>query len=257
MHIKYSLFTLVTVCAMTGLSAEDKQVSASPVVPVKVAPVVEKKSGIGSSSLAGRDVVVTDVSDILIGVCDLYNAMASTGDGKEKQQEMEVLQKDLTANLEQQRLASAKKLESFNAKKDTLSKEAREREEQELIALSRELQNEVQKAQERVRHELNKATEELAHAAEQAAVEIAKADKLDLLIEKNTGRVIYSRESFDVTKRVEETMNRNREVRLAQNKKASPATLTASAPRTVVPQKDAPKVVSSDVKKAAPEAKAA
>ncbi|HEV2916150.1 MAG TPA: OmpH family outer membrane protein [Candidatus Babeliales bacterium] len=219
MHIKYSVLVLFAACSTAGLIAEDKQVG-TPSSATKVTPAAEKKS----SEL----VSLTKNAGMAVEIWDAYSSMGTAGDGKEKQQEMEQLQKEATNTLEQQRQASAKRLDAFNAKKDTLSKEAREKEEQELIALSRDLQNEVQKAQERIRHELNKATEELARTAEQAAIEIAKEDNIDLLIEKNTGRVVYNKETYDITNRVTQRMDEKRATRLAQNKKTSNAVTVAS-----------------------------
>ena len=97
-----------------------------------------------------------------------------------------------------------------------------------------------------IRGELSKATEELARAVEEAAVSIAKADHLDLLIDKNTGRVVYSKDSYDLTPRIEAKMNENYKIALAKDKKAA-ETLTASA-------KDAPK---ESIKTVATEAKKA
>jgi Skp family chaperone for outer membrane proteins len=229
MNVKYSVFALVATCSALNIVAEDQAVSTTKTVPAKTNVVADKKVKIDSPS----NKVNVNSFDISIGVCDLYTTMASSDAGKIKQKEMEDIQKMEANALEQQRQSCSKKLETFNAKKETLSKEAREKEEQELMALSRDLQNEVQKAQERIRGELSKATEELARAVEEAAVSIAKADHLDLLIDKNTGRVVYSKDSYDLTPRIEAKMNENYKIALAKDKKAAD-TLTASA-------KDAPK----------------
>jgi Skp family chaperone for outer membrane proteins len=229
MNVTYSVLVFVATCSTALIVAEDKVVSTPKPVTTKTNTVVGKKASIAPSSLASKDVIVTDASDILIGVVDLFSRIGVTDAGKEEQKELDAMQRTEANNLEQQRVASTKRLEGFNAKKDTLSKEAREREEQELIALSRDLQNDVQKAQERVRHEMNKATEKLARAAEKAAIEIAQEDKLDLLIEKNTGRVIYSRESYDVSARVEAKMNEHYRVAQAQTTKKVPITLATAA----------------------------
>jgi outer membrane protein len=260
---KYQICFLVTVCSAMQLAAEDKQATATTSTPVRTAPAPvkkEEKTVARGTPIVRRDFPDQNITNIIsenadgtvIRFCDMFNTMATAADGKEKQLEMDALQRVETNNLERQRQESAKKLEEFNAKKDMLSKEARAKEEQELMALSRDLQNEVQKAQERVRHELNKATEELARAAEQAAIEVAKEEGVDFLIEKNTGRVIFSKDAYDLTSRVTDKMNGNRELRLAaQNKQQQPANaITVAAPHTV-PPREASKVAAVEPKKAA------
>lgn len=209
----------VAVCFSTVVFAQDAKVGA------RVPSLTQNKTTISTK-------------DLKIGTVDLYGAMSSCEDGKEKQTVMQGLQTTEATKLEEKRQKSAKKVEEFNAKKDALSKEAREKEEQELMALSRELQQEVQKAQEYVRGEINKATEELAKAAETAAIEIAKGEGLDLLMETNTGRVVYKKESFDVTGKVQKKMNDNYKVKVAnQTKAAAPATTKVAS---ATPAKKAP-----------------
>ncbi len=167
-----------------------------------------------------------------VGVWEMFTTLSSSDEGKLEQTRVTTLQAEKASKLEAQRQESAKKLTEFNAKKDTLSKEARDKQEQELLALSRDLQNEVQKAQELVRHEMNRATEKLARDAEKAAIEVAKAEDLDVLLEKNTGRVIWSKDNFDVTSKVTAKMNENHKIALAQNKQATSKTTTVATNKT-------------------------
>lgn len=226
---KISLLTAVVCCGVSAsMMADEKKVVAKP-------QVTQNKQ------------VASNKSETLkIGTWDMYKNLSKDGSSKDKQVAINEKQTAEATRLEEKRQKSAKRLEEFNAKKDVLAKDVREKEEKELLALSRELQAEVQKAQELVRAEVNKLTEELALEAETAAIEVAKATGLDLLIEKNTGRVVYEKTtSFDITEKVAEKMNKNYEVKLAQNKKAE-------AKDTVKTASLATEKTTEAVKKAAP-----
>jgi outer membrane protein len=171
--------------AISCLLAQDKQLGVSPVI---------------------------STFDQIIGMsqCDM---------GKEEQAVMEQLQAKYSEQLEGDRKKLDDRLKVFNAKKDTLSEDARKKEEQELMAASNNLQNEVRKAQELIRAEMGKATERLSKLTEEAAVEIAKAEKVDVLLEKNTGRVVYTKNGTDLTDKIQNKMNEK--TTLAKNSKGA------------------------------------
>jgi len=209
-----SLLTALVCCgvSISPLLAEDKVASASK-------PATQAKQE------------TTKTANLKIGTWNMYENLSKDGSSKEKQVAINELQTKETAKLEEKRVKSTKRFEEFNAKKDMLSKDAREKEEKELLALSRDMQIEAQKAQELVRAEVAKLTEGLALEAETAAIEVAKSLDLDLLLEKNTGRVVYEKStSHDITAQVGAKMNKNYEIKLAENKKAeADAVKTAKA----------------------------
>jgi|GEM_PF-5517543 len=142
-----------------------------------------------------------------ISTFDQIIGMSQSELGKEEQKAMELLQTEKAATLEADRKTLDERLKAFNAKKDTLSEDARKKEEQELMMASNNLQAEVRKAQELIRGEMTKATERLAKVADEAAIEIAKAENVDVLLEKNTGRVIYTKNGADLTDKIQKKMN--------------------------------------------------
>lgn len=164
----------------------------------------------------------------VISTFDQIAGMSQSELGKEEQKAMELLQTEKAAALESDRKNLDERLKAFNAKKDALSEDSRKKEEQELMAASNALQGKVREAQELIRAEMTKATEKLAKLAEEAAVEIAKAEKVDVLLEKNTGRVIYTKSGNDLTDKIQKKMN---EKTVAKGK----------APKTIVKTADAKK----------------
>lgn len=191
------LVAVVAGCsAISCAVAEDKQIGGSPII---------------------------STFDQIVGMsqCDL---------GKEEQAVMEKLQAKESERLEGDRKKLDDRLKAFNAKKDTLSEDARKKEEQELMAASNNLQNEVRKAQELIRAEMGKATEKLAKLTEEAAVEIAKAEKVDVLLEKNTGRVVYTKNGTDLTDKIQKKMNEK--TALAKNSKGASASVKTASTET-------------------------
>ncbi len=168
-----------------------------------------------------------NVASPVISTYDQIAGMSQSEIGKEAQQAMEKLQTEKASALEADRKTLDDRLKQFNAKKDTLSQEARQKEEQELMAASGELQNKVRKAQEEIRLEMTKATEKLAKVAEEAAVEVAKAEKVDVLLEKNTGRVIYTKNGSDLTDKIQKKMNDKTAVAKGKTPKAPAKTAAA------------------------------
>jgi Skp family chaperone for outer membrane proteins len=204
-------------------------VSADPANVAKEAQKAEQKI-VGEIKKAEQKVaIVSDIdkkaSSPVVSTFDQITGMSQSELGKEEQKVMEKRQTELAAQLEEQRKGLDERLKQFNAKKDTMSKEAREKEEQELMAASNALQTEVRKAQETIRGEMTKATEKLAKLAEEAAVEIAKAENVDVLLEKNTGRVVYTKNGTDLTDKIQRKMNEK--TALAKNKAPKPTQKTA------------------------------
>ena len=68
---------------------------------------------------------------------------------------------------------------------------------------------------------MQKKTENLARNVDQAVIKVAKEENLDAVVDKVTGRVIYVDEKFDFTAQVKSEMNKQYEIKLAQNKKES------------------------------------
>jgi Skp family chaperone for outer membrane proteins len=162
-----------------------------------------------------------------ISTLDQIVAMSQSEEGKEAQKAMEALQTREASALENERKSLDERLKLFNAKKDTLSDDARKKEEQELMASSNGLQGKVREAQELIRGEMAKATEKLAKLSDEAAIEIAKAENVDLLLEKNTGRVIYTKNGNDLTDKIQKKMNEKTTV--AKNKAPKTAVKTTKA----------------------------
>jgi outer membrane protein len=197
--------SILMLCSVAFVSADQASV-------VKDAQKAQKEISSAVKKAEQKVAVVSDVVDKnvaspVISTYDQIIGMSQSELGKEEQVAMEKLQTDKASVLESDRKTLDDRLKQFNAKKDTLSEDARKKEEQELMAASGDLQNKVRKAQEEIRAEMGKATERLAKVAEEAAAEVAKAENVDVLLEKNTGRVIYTKNGTDLTDKIQRKMN--------------------------------------------------
>ena len=69
----------------------------------------------------------------------------------------------------------------------------------------------------------------MAKLSDEAAVEIAKAENVDVLLEKNTGRVIYTKNGNDLTDKIQKKMNEKTTVAKNKAPKATVKTTTKTA----------------------------
>ena len=84
--------------------------------------------------------------------------MSQSEEGKEElRRRWNICRRREASALENDRKSLDERLKLFNAKKDTLSDDARKREEQELMASSNGLQGKVREAQELIRGEMAKS----------------------------------------------------------------------------------------------------
>jgi len=103
------------------------------------------------------------------------------------------------------------------------------------MKMDREYKNKIQESEEELKIDMQKKTENLARNVDKAVIEIAKEEKLDAVVDKVTGRVIYVDEKFDFTAQVKGEMNKQYEIKLAQNKKESSKldTITTAQAHTI------------------------
>lgn len=184
-----------------------------------------KKAEHTLAALDGHDKVLG--ASPVISTFDQIVSMSQSELGKEEQKAMEKLQTEKATVLEADRKVLDERLKEFNVRKDTLSEAARKKEEQELMAASNSLQADVRKAQELIRAEMTEATNRLAKVADEAAIEIAKAEQVDVLLEKNTGRVIYTKNGSDLTDKIQRKMNEK--TTLAKGKATAKASVKTAA----------------------------
>jgi len=145
--------------------------------------------------------------DLKIRFIDTFAAMRESTEGTKVAENIEKKRESIAKQLE----ADGKKLEAADkevrAKMSTMSKEAINKEEARITKMKRDLENKVRDGEETLKLEMQQATETLAHKVEKAVDVYAKKENPDAIIDKTTGRVVYTSGKADITTIIKNQMN--------------------------------------------------
>lgn len=208
---KYVGVALLSVVVIAGVSVV--RTKDEPKTDVKVsAPLAAK------SSEPKFDVAHTDLK---IRYVDVFGAMRESREGGEAAAKVEERRLELAKNIE----AKVKKLEvaatDFKTKSSTMNETARTKKEREVVDMKRDYDLLLQDSEEEMKVVMQQVTEALAKEVEKAVTELAKKDGLDAVVDKVTGRTIWSSEKGDLTLQVVQSMNKNYAYKLAHNEKSA------------------------------------
>lgn len=175
------------------------------------------KSEVATPAMPSIDVSKhMSTGDLKIRYIDAFTAMRDCKQGMEE-----------VAKLEQRRVELAKKIDTegkkyealvneFKAKSATMNETARAKKEQELVRMKRDYESMVQGSEEEMKLVMQQVTELLGREIEQAVTQIAQAEGLDAVVDKVTGRVLYTSNKSDCTARVVQVMDKNHSVKVAK-----------------------------------------
>lgn len=168
-------------------------------------------------------------SDLKIRFMDVFAAMREGQEGVEVTAKLDLKRQELGKELE----GDGKKLEQakveFKSKASTMNDSARAKKEQEIVRMNRDFEGKVQSCEEELKLSMQQVTEVLAKEVEQAVTEYAKNEKLDAVIDKVTGKVVYTSGKSDCTEAIIQGMNKNFKAKLARNEKSAASTITLAS----------------------------
>jgi outer membrane protein len=167
-------------------------------------------------------------ADLKIRFIDTFDAMRSSKEGQEVSKELENKRKELAKNIEAEEKKVAQAMTEYRGKASTLSDVARNKEEQKLTKMKRDYEAMVQGSEEELKLVMQQKTEMLAKEVDKAVTQIAKAEGLDAVVDRMSGRVIYASQKGDFTEKITREMNKQYEVKLASSKGAKASTTVAS-----------------------------
>lgn len=129
-----------------------------------------------------------------IAFVDSFQAMRECEEGKKVGKELDAVREKLSKEIqaEAQKLAAEEK--EFKAKLPTMKKELAENEERKLAKRRRALEDRVRDGEEELKIIMQNKTETLAAKVEEGIVQVAKQKGVDAVIDKMTGRVLYTKE---------------------------------------------------------------
>lgn len=176
-----------------------------------------------------EDAKNADRNDLKIRFMDVFAAMREGEEGAEVTAKLDLKRQELGKEVESKgkRLEQAKV--EFKTKASTMNDAARAKKEQEIVRMSRDFESDVQMYEEELKGSMQAATEVLAKEVEQAVTEIAKKEGLDAVIDKVTGRVVYTSGKADCTVQVVQHMNKNFKTKIAQNGKSAASAITLAS----------------------------
>jgi len=174
------------------------------------------------------DVMDSNVTvDIAMGFIDSFAIMGDCQEGQKARKEIEAKRDMATKEIQDDSKRFEKAKADYMSKSTTMSDSAREKEEKQLMKMERDLKNLVAEKEEELKIDMQLATESLAQSLDAGVAKLAKNENLDVVFDKMTGRAMYVSEKFDFTTQAIKEVNKNYEIKLAQNNKQPEATKVA------------------------------
>lgn len=173
--------------------------------------------------MADSNVVV----EIAMGFIDSFAIMGDCQEGQKARKEIENKRDVATKEIQDDSKRFEKAKSDYMSKSTTMSDAAREKEEKQLMKMERDLKNLVAEKEEELKIDMQMATENLAQSLDAGVAKLAKNENLDVVFDKMTGRAMYVSEKFDFTNEAIKEVNKNYEIKLAQNNKQTETTKVA------------------------------
>ena len=162
-----------------------------------------------------------------IGFVESFTVMGDCQEGQKARKEIENKRDLATKEIQEESKKFEKAKNDYVAKSSTMSDSARDKEEKQLMKMERELKNLVAEKEEELKMDMQVATENLAQSLDASIAKLAKNENLDIVFDKMTGRAMYVSDKFDYTDKAKKVMDKNYEIKLAQNNKQPEATKVA------------------------------
>lgn len=155
-----------------------------------------------NSNEKGKDV------DLKIRFVNSTELMRDTEEGKKISKELQGIYKKLAEEVQELNKKLETSAAEYKKRESMLSESAKESEQKKLSRMKRELDVKAQEAEEEYKSEAQKATERISKEIIEVAEEVAKADELDALIDKDSGRALYVADEINYTSKLSERMNK-------------------------------------------------
>jgi Skp family chaperone for outer membrane proteins len=155
----------------------------------------------GSSSAATRDAKVESKEILDIAFVDSFQAMRECEDGQRVGKELDTMRDKLSKEIQNEAIRITKEETDLKSKAATLKSDVLAQNERKIAKQKRDLEEKVRESEEAIKVAMQQKTEELAVKIEEGIVEVAKARGVDAVIDKMTGRVMYTKDNHkgDIT----------------------------------------------------------
>lgn len=136
-----------------------------------------------------------------IGFVDTFEVMRNCENGKKATGDMQAQRERMAKELQDEEQVVVKAMTEFRTKSASpaFSDSAREAEEKRIMNMRRGLESKAQQYEEDLKISMQKISERIAKEVDEGVIAMAKAGSYDAMVDKMTGRVIYTKAELDVT----------------------------------------------------------
>lgn len=184
-----------------------------------------------------------DARDLKVGWVS-QQAVNESQEGKLLEKEVTESHRALAKEVESKQKAYMDAANALNAKAAALTQEAREAEAEKVNDLKIAYEKSARNAEQQMQKKIQVATQEALKSFSLAVEEYAKSNGFDIILSE--AGAVYVNKEVDATQKVSVIMNKQHEIKVAQNKKTNitDSVKVASAPKanTEAPKKTSDKV---------------
>lgn len=139
--------------------------------------------------------------NLKIGFVDSFEVMRNCKAGQEATKDVQAQRERLAKELQEEEQLVVKAMTDFRTKSATpaFSDTAREAEEKRILSMRRGLESKAAQYEEDLKMSMQKISERIAKEVDEGVIATAKVGGFDAMVDKMTGRVIYTKAEFDVT----------------------------------------------------------
>lgn len=148
----------------------------------------------GTTSEA-RDAKVEPKETLDIAFVDSFKAMRECEDGQRVGKELDAIRDKLSKEIQDEATRITQDEADLKGRAATLKADVLTQNERKIAKQKRDLEEKVRESEEEIKLVMQQKTEELAVQIEEGIVEVAKAKGVDAVIDKMTGRVMYTKDN--------------------------------------------------------------
>ncbi len=145
-----------------------------------------------------------------VAVIDVNKILNESSAGKDAKKKIEARYEELKKKLDVKQEEARKLKDEIDKQKILIGKEKLKEKEDALNAKVAELRQMTQEAEKEMQGRQGDATREVLKIIEAQMEKVVNADKIDVVLEKSQGGVVYFNPALDITAKVEELVNKEK-----------------------------------------------
>jgi len=152
--------------------------------------------------------LVAGAADLKVGVVDSADILGKSAEGKKIQDILKRKSDELGRDLQRQDQEIGRMVEDFRKQAAVMKEDAKKKRQEELNKRAGEFQRRVQEADKQLAQLEQKEKEPLLNKLQQAVNAVAQENKLDLVLDKRLGGLLFFNPTMDITEKVRSRFGR-------------------------------------------------